>query len=120
MLCIECGHDIPKANRKRVTKYCSRDCWAKVQRRRAKTTTYRKRNGRHEHRVVMEQKLGRRLRRNEVVHHIDGDSWNNDPSNLELTTQSKHASHHFSGVKHSAEHVRKRMLSKKRTLARKK
>lgn len=37
-----------------------------------------------EHRLVMEQKLGRRLGSHEVVHHMDDDHANNDPSNLEL------------------------------------
>lgn len=35
--------------------------------------TYTKQYGRHEHRVVAEQILGRELRPGEVVHHIDGD-----------------------------------------------
>lgn len=37
-----------------------------------------------EHRLVMEQKIGRRLKPGEVVHHIDGNRSNNDPDNLEL------------------------------------
>lgn len=37
-----------------------------------------------EHRLVMEQKLGRLLERHEVVHHIDGVKGNNDPNNLGL------------------------------------
>lgn len=37
-----------------------------------------------EHRWVMEQKLGRRLRPFEVVHHLDGNKKNNSPENLEL------------------------------------
>ena len=35
-----------------------------------------------EHRLVMESKLKRYLEPKEVVHHIDGDKQNNDPSNL--------------------------------------
>lgn len=47
-----------------------------------------------EHRVVMEKQIGRRLREDEIIHHRDGNKDNNDPSNLELMTQSAHARHH--------------------------
>ena len=36
------------------------------------------------HRIVMHDTLGRRLRRGEVVDHIDSDVKNNDPSNLRV------------------------------------
>jgi hypothetical protein len=39
---------------------------------------------RAEHRVVMEKKLGRSLKKGESVHHKDGNRTNNDPDNLEL------------------------------------
>jgi hypothetical protein len=60
-----------------------------------KSTTYRKRNGRHEHRVVAEEMLGRPLEAGEIVHHIDGNKHNNDPSNLQVMTQSDHLREHF-------------------------
>lgn len=44
----------------------------------------------------MECELGRALRSDEVVHHIDGDNTNNNPSNLKLMTQSEHAKLHGS------------------------
>jgi len=44
----------------------------------------------YEHRYVMEQFLKRPLKRNEVVHHIDGDKTNNALKNLELLTKSEH------------------------------
>lgn len=47
-----------------------------------------------EHRLVMEQKLGRYLEPYERVHHIDGDKANNHPSNLELWTLN-----HPSGIR---------------------
>lgn len=37
-----------------------------------------------EHRLVMEEKLGRPLTREEVVHHVDDDGTNNEPDNLRL------------------------------------
>jgi len=48
-----------------------------------------------EHRLVMEEQLGRFLEPYEVVHHRDGDRQNNDPSNLEVKTRGKHVSDHF-------------------------
>lgn len=46
------------------------------------------------HQVIMEKHIGRPLRKNEVVHHIDGNKRNNDISNLLLTTRSEHAKIH--------------------------
>lgn len=43
------------------------------------------------HRALMEQKLGRYLRPNEEVDHIDGDPGNNRLSNLRVHTKSSHA-----------------------------
>lgn len=55
---------------------------------------YTKTNGRHTHRVIAEQKLGRALKPGEIVHHIDGDILNNHPDNLEVMTQSEHIRRH--------------------------
>lgn len=47
-----------------------------------------------EHRVIMENHLGRLLNANEVVHHIDGNKKNNNILNLELMTREQHTSEH--------------------------
>ena len=44
--------------------------------------------------VKMEQRIGRKLLEDEVVHHIDGDRSNNDDNNLALVTMSGHARLH--------------------------
>lgn len=47
-----------------------------------------------EHRLVMERTLGRKLRRDEDVHHLDGDKLNNDPENLQVIAHDEHARMH--------------------------
>lgn len=59
-----------------------------------KPTTYRKLFGRHAHRVIAEEKLGRPLRSDEHVHHKDHNRHNNDPDNLEVLTAREHLALH--------------------------
>lgn len=47
------------------------------------------------HRLVMAEKLGRNLRREDIVHHIDKNKQNNDSDNLELTTYTTHWAESF-------------------------
>lgn len=46
------------------------------------------------HRRLMEEHIGRKLKPNEVVHHIDGNKLNNDLSNLKLMTRREHIEIH--------------------------
>lgn len=116
--CGYCGEQFPVAKKFPDARFCSRRCGlaatlppdhnARVardsavirgdkQRGRGAGKTYRKRNGRHEHRVVAEESIGRPLAPNEVVHHADGDKQNNAPRNLTvLPSQSEHAKIHDS------------------------
>lgn len=45
-------------------------------------------------RIVMEQKLGRKLGKNQVVHHINEDTMDDRPENLQVMTNSEHSSYH--------------------------
>ena len=53
-------------------------------------------NYRKEHVVLIEEQVGRKLIRGDVVHHIDGRKANNDLSNLWLTNHSGHRNAHAS------------------------
>lgn len=60
------------------------------------TKGYKKFLGRHIHRIVAENKLGRPLKKGEVVHHLDKDIHNNSDDNLEvLENQAEHARLHM-------------------------
>lgn len=57
---------------------------------RYKNRYIRARGGKPLHRVLMEEKLGRKLTANEVVHHIDGNKHNNDINNLMVMDRIEH------------------------------
>lgn len=50
-----------------------------------------------EHRYKIANKLNRKLKKNEVVHHIDGNKSNNRLSNLLILSKAEHLKIHFSG-----------------------
>lgn len=52
-----------------------------------------------EHRHIASIKLGRPLKKNEDVHHIDGNKQNNHPSNFQVIGHGEHSSHHNKGRK---------------------
>ena len=124
--CADCGTEFVPDHFNRTQTCCSRECMYRQIAVRNRTTqrvnkpggqteaekdklrrlyldkgegrTYRKLNGRHEHRAVAEEVLGRPLGKNEVVHHEDLDKRNNDPSNLFVfPTASWHTRHHNLG-----------------------
>ncbi len=43
-----------------------------------------------EHQKIIQDLLGRKLLKGEIVHHIDGDKTNNDIKNLDICTQTEH------------------------------
>lgn len=58
----------------------------------------------HVHRLLMMYWLQRDLDRNEHVHHINGNRYNNLKENLEVVLASEHISHHQKGILKSEEH----------------
>ncbi len=63
-----------------------------------------------EHRYLMEQHIGHKLNKNQIVHHINGDMRDNRIENLEVMTRREHAQHHLTGremPKEQREHLSK-------------
>lgn len=60
-----------------------------------------------EHRFIIEQFLGRKLKRNEVVHHINGNKNDNRIENLQLMSLSEHSKLHNTNKKISTEQRKK-------------
>jgi hypothetical protein len=104
MNCKYCGAEISKRSKTLLCRSCARKAWSKQ---RIKIGTVWKRpsdnyyvikigkgSGRdgivEYHRWLMEQKIGRKLKRSEDVHHIDFDKSNNDINNLKLVSHSEH------------------------------
>jgi len=94
-----CGLPFIRSNKDRKNrKYCSHNCYAIAKRINANVAYPRLRvNGKmiYLHRFIYEQLTGEVLTANDVIHHIDGNPYNRDISNLEkLEGQAAHLHKH--------------------------
>ena len=61
-----------------------------------------------EHRFIMEQHIGRKLKNDEIVHHIDGNKSNNKIENLKIKSSKEHKKIHLKDNLFSEESIKKR------------
>ncbi|MBR4419672.1 MAG: HNH endonuclease [Clostridia bacterium] len=108
--CIQCGNIFtPKDSR---INFCCHKCYYKYVKEYKTPKEYKEKvrtgywyengykvlynngNSIKEHIFVMQKYIGRKLKPNEVVHHMDGNKTNNDIHNLQLMTSSEHSKLH--------------------------
>lgn len=98
--CQECQASFAWLPGQGLGKFCSKRCWYQSKRKPSMANGYRwVWDGERrvlEHRLIVERSLGRQLKSDEHVHHINGNRADNQLKKLRLMTRSEHMSLHKS------------------------
>lgn len=118
-ICVHCGNLFTVTKKYQQKRFCGHSCAFRnifpngnpsamtpeagkksgdSRRRSGKSNGYVKRFNRHEHRVVAEEMLGRKLAPEEVVHHKDHNRGNNSPENLQVMKRNDHSRLHSGDI----------------------
>lgn len=102
--CLFCGSEFVVQRKHKEKKFCNTKCACAFKRSQERIATLGTSGYRYvwftdgscqpEHRYLVEKALGRKLNRDEVVHHIDGDRSNNALENLVVLSRGEHSKIH--------------------------
>ena len=104
-ICEKCGKEFWGNSweiRRGAVRFCSRKCSGFLRKDRKMSTdgywiVYTPDGFVKEQRWIMQQHIGRKLGRDEIVHHINGDKLDNRIENLEIVTRGRHNTIHATG-----------------------
>ena len=118
--CVRCGKMFwvkPSEDRRGyVRQYCSKECYQPTKRGEAISFDgYYVINGKKVHRTMMEERIGRKLCNDEIVHHINGNKLDNRLENLKIVSRAEHNKIHF-GIDDGLTNIQRFRQRKRRQL----